>query len=439
VLASKVVTLGDHRFLRRGIALLAVSASSLGACTKAAHELERGPAGRGGASAVAEALALRFGPMEREPEFDALRPKLAQAALVPSRVFDDHAAWPVEGSTWRTVEFAGRETDGVYRMGVRAEAPEPVVVGQYRGRLRLERVDGGRYEWTLREDLAIGRVRPADLAAALDALLEGAEAVDEHAARAAIAATFPRTSHWLGLVLRLETLALARDAYGATNVRIGVRLAPEGLRAVAPRYAAFLQRYLSPIRVGLVVADEAGARWWALNGESNLWTLQLRVRGGSLVPLDGPAERRIPPLLRATSDYATRMGRFHIEAQHLVADVTLTRTPLEKGFLARFRQEPAWDLPFLVESLLGGPLGFPFEGAGSEAGWAAQEVPSGGTRVVRQYRVRVHETFILRWLGGMTNQAVSEFRAGAEREADWFNGQCLVALRDDFAALAAAP
>jgi hypothetical protein len=408
----------------------------LACCTPAAHELARGPGGRGGASGAAQALALRFGPVAREPDFDALRPKLAQAALIPSRVFDDPAAWPRQGSSWRAVEFAARETGGVYRMGVSGEAPEPVAVGQYRGRIRLERVGGGRYEWTVREELAIGSLRPADLAAALDALFKGAEAVDERAARAAIAAAFPRTAQWLGLALKLETLALARDAYGATSVRIGVRLAPEGLRATAPLYASFLQRYLTPVRLGLVVADESGASWWTLAGEGNLWTLRLRVRGGSLVPLEGPAERRIPPLLRATSDYATQMGRFHIEARRLVADVTLTRAPLEKGFLARFRQEPEWDLPFLVESLLGGPLGFPFAGAGSEAGWAAQEVASGGTRVVRDYRVRVHETFILRWLGGMTSQAISEFRAGAEREADRFHGQCLIALRDDLADLA---
>jgi hypothetical protein len=211
-------------------------------------------------------------------------------------------------------------------------------------------------------------------------------------------------------------------------------LIPAGLRATAPRYAAFLDKYLTPIRTRVVVRDSTGATWWTLEGERNLWTLRLRARGGSLVPLEGDAERRLPERLRVTSDYATRMGRFRVAARGLVAEVVLTRTPEEKGFVAHFRQKPEWDLPFLVESLLGGPLSYPFEGSGSEAGWAAIETPS-GTRFVRHYRARVGENFVLRWLGGMTNRALGEFRAGAEREADRYHGECLLAVRDDLGAL----
>ena len=144
-------------------------------------------------------------------------------------------------------------------------------------------------------------------------------------------------------------------------------------------------------------------------------------------------------LLRVTIDYETRMGRFRVGVSRLVADVALTRTGVEKGFDARFLQPPDWQLPFLVESLLNGPLRFPFEAPGSEAGWAARETPEGGTRFVRHYRARVRETWILRWLGGMTSDAVDEFRSGAEREADLFHRECLLALRDDLATLAAAP
>ena len=51
----------------------------------------------------------------------------------------------------------------------------------------------------------------------------------------------------------------------------------------------------------------------------------------------------------------------------------------------------------------------------------------------------MRETWILRWLGGMTSTAVSEFRRGAEAEADRFHRECLLALRDDLAALAPRP
>ena len=235
-------------------------------------------------------------------------------------------------------------------------------------------------------------------------------------------------------MLSLEQLSLAHDALGATSVTLAVRLVPAGLRPTAPRYAAFLDKYLSPMRARAVAADATGATWWTLEGEDKLWTLRLRARGGSLVPLEGDVMRGIPERLRVTSDYATRMGRHKVAARKLVAEVALTRTPVEKGFVAHFRQKPDWELPFLVEPLLGSPLSYPFDGPGSEAGWTARETPA-GTHFVRHYRTRVAENWVLRWLGGMTNRAVGEFRAGAEREADRYHGECLLALRDDLVAL----
>lgn len=425
--------------MRRPALAIVLLALAPGACREAARGLSSGPAGEDGPRALVEALADRFGPIDREPAFDALRPRLARAALVPSRVFDDEKVWTAGAEAWRAVEFEGYRAGSAYRIGVRAHAVTPVVPGGYRGRVRLERLAGGRFEWTVDEELAVGGVRPSDLAAALEALLRGAEASSEAAVRAAIAAAVPRASGRLGLLLRLETLELRRDAHGATAVRLGVRLTPDGIGGFAPRYAAFIRKYATPIRMRLLVADTAGAAWWSLEAADNLWTLRMRVRDGSLVPRDGPADGRVPPLLRATADYSTRMGRYKVGASALVAEVALTRTDAEKGFSARFLREPEWELPFLVETLIGGPLQFPFEGRGSEGGWAVRQAPGAGTRFVRHYRARVRETWILRWLGGMTSQAVGEFRRGAEAEADRFHRECLLALRDDLATRAATP
>jgi hypothetical protein len=404
------------------------------ACREPARRLVSGPGGEAAARSVVEALALRFGEASREPAFDALRPKLARAALVPSWIWDDAPAWPRQGESWRSVEFAGYRSGSEYRFGVRPFAPEPAEVGQYRGQLRLDKLASGRFEWSVREELAVGAVRPAELAAALDALLVGAQAADEPRARAAIAAAFPRASAKLGLLLSLEQLSLAHDALGATSLTLAVRLVPASLRPTAPRYAAFLDKYLSPMRVRMVAADATGATWWTLEGEDKLWTLRLRTRGGSLLPLEGDVMRGVPERLSVTSDYATRMGRYTVAARKLVAEVALTRTPVEKGFVAHFRRKPDWDLPFLVQSLLGSPLSYPFDGPGSEAGWSAVAAPA-GMRFVRHYRARVAENWVLRWLGGMTNRAVGEFRAGAEREADRYHGECLLAVRDDLVAL----
>jgi hypothetical protein len=429
----------QHGTMRRVILPLALALAAIAAaCRPAAREAARGPAGRDGPVVLVQALADRFGPIDREPGFDALRPKLARAALVPSRVLEDGTVWRTRGDDWRAVELDGYSWGATYRIGARAEALLARAPGQYRGRVHLRHIGGGRFEWTVSEELAVGPVRPSDLAGALDALFRGAERSTGASARAAIAGALPRASAKLGLLLRLETLTLRPDAHGATSVRLAVRLTPAGIRGFAPHYSAFLEKYARPMRGSLVVADSRGAAWWTLETADHLWTLRLRVRDGSLVPLEGPADRRLPGHLRAAADYATRMGRFKVGARRIAADLSLTRTPGEKGLSARFLEEPDWQLPFLVETLLDDPLRYPFEAPGSEIEWAARETPRGAL-LTGLYRARVRETWILRWLGGMVGNAVGEFRGGAEGEADQYHRECLLALRDDLAALGTSP
>jgi hypothetical protein len=406
------------------------------ACQEPAREFSRGPAGAAAGGTLVEALALRFGPAQHDAAFTALRPKLAQAALVPSRVIDDPSAWPVRDGERRAVELVGYGSlADAYHLGVRREAPPPAAPGEYRGRVQLQRTGGDRYQWDVTEELAVGPVRVAELAGALDALLRAAEGTDGAAARAAVLRAFPRATPALGQLLRLETLALWREG-GSTRVDVGVRLVPDALVPSAPRLARFVRQYFGPMQLHAIAGDAAGRAWWTLDASQSLWTLRLRTRGGSLVPLEGPPDARIPGDLRVTVDYETRMGRFRVGARRLAAELTLVRTPAEKGFVARFLAEPEWDLPFLVEPLLHGPLRHPFEAPGSEAGFSAREQPGGPTRLVRHFRARVRESFILRWLGGLTSSAMSDFRAGAEAELDAWARECLLAVRDDLGVLA---
>ena len=45
------------------------------------------------------------------------------------------------------------------------------------------------------------------------------------------------------------------------------------------------------------------------------------------------------------------------------------------------------------------------------------------------------KSWIVRWMGGRSNEAMSDFRKGAEVEADRYSQECLYALRDDVVTL----
>src|SRR6185295_2951917 len=128
---------------------------------------------------------------------------------------------------------------------------------------------------------------------------------------------------------------------------------------------------------------------------------------------------------------STKAGRFRMGVDGLEADLSLVREPREKGFVASFVRSPGWQLPFLVEPFLRGSLRFPFEGDGSFVAFSVRDQPGEPTRFVYEYRLPVRESWIIRWMGGLSAAAVDEFRRGAEAEADRYTGECLLALRED--------
>jgi hypothetical protein len=421
-----------RRELRIGVCALALVASG---CRESVRELASGPGGPAAADEFTVAIATRFGPIDRGPRFDAARPKLARSALVPSRVFGEADLWTAREGDWRELDYFGHRQGEGYRLEVQPSAPPPREPGDYRGRLRLHRIDDGRYEWLMRQELAVGSLRPEDVSEALTALFRSIEGVSAIEARARAAEVFPRSAAAFSRLYHLETLELDPEEGGATSVRLGIRLRPDRIRETAPRYAAFLEKVAAPMRARATVSDASNTPWWGLEIGELLWTFRFRIRDGSLVPLEGPADRRLPDQLRLQVEFSTRAGLFTIGVRRLVADVTLTRERHEKGYTARYRQEPDWRLPFLIKPLLSKSLSYPFEGPGSYSTFALRAVPEGPTELVRDYGIRVRESWILKWMGGLGNSAVSDFRKGAESESDRYSRECLYALRDDVVTL----
>jgi len=381
------------------------------------------------------ALAARFGPVEREPAFDALRPKLQRASLVPSRVFDDPEVWTSRDGETRGVSFAGAFADGRYRVGVRPRPRPPLRPGDYTGALALRRLGPGEFEWSAAEAIALGTLPVDGVAGAATALLRGAETAPAGDARGLLRRLLPRTATALGRGLRLAELQLARDGEGATRVSAVALLDPDTLATAFPRYAAFLRRHALPIRLHAEASDGRGGRFWELIGEDGRWALAARVRDGHLVPLGGGL-RPVPDALRLRLDLTSKAGLFRYGVAGLEAHVRLLRRPGEKGFLASFTDEPGWVMPFLVKPLLRASLRRPFEGDGAELGYSLREDEAGRTLVTRDYRIVVQESWLVRWIGRNTGAVVAAFRGSAESEGDRFSAEALLALRADLIALA---
>jgi hypothetical protein len=389
---------------------------------------------------VLVALATRFGPLEKGPRFAALRPRLARAGLVPSRVFDDASVWTAARGEQRELGFQGVAlTDQPYALDVAGSPRAPVRPGDYRGLLRLRRVQRGEFEWRMDETLALGRVRVQALAGAGEALLHLAEAVPTGDARAALRGSLPRTSACLGRVFSLERLTLVATPDGARRVEAEAVLHPEWLEKELPLYADFLRRYVSTLQASVSLEDPPGSPYWRAALHDGRLTLRLGVRGGALSPLEGPA-RRLGRSGTARVAFTMKAGLFRVGFSDLLGDVTLARGPGPLELRAAFRREPAWRVPFLVEPFVRGSLRRPFEGEGAVFALAVRDGDSPGAPAVvaREYRLAVKESWLLRWLGGNVDAAVRDFRAGAEAQADRLARETFLALREDVRALLAA-
>jgi hypothetical protein len=148
-------------------------------------------------------------------------------------------------------------------------------------------------------------------------------------------------------------------------------------------------------------------------------------------------------VMRLTADMSVKVGPFRVGARELEVRTLRRSSPSEIAMTFRFPREPEWQLPPLVARLLRSPLRRPFEGSGALMRYGVRtEVDSSGatlSTVWRDIDVTVRESAILRFFGRLGGTALSDFRAGAEKEAERLWGETLRGLADDITAIARCP
>ena len=384
-------------------------------------------------TAFADALYRRYQNVERAPFYAAARAKLGKRALSPSAVFDDTTAWTSRPDAKNRFLMAeGIATpDGHYRFTPRANAAFPDRLANARHLTQLTKLaHDGEYEWRTTVDFALGSMTPADWGTGMRALLGSAEGRADADLRADVRSTLPRTTAALGRMFSLDTLHAQRLAAGTTALTIVTKVHPEWLKPEFPLYAKFIGKYVSPAAYRIVLRDARGMRWLEMNAGERGLAFRLRVQNGGLVPLDGPVHP-MPDTLRLTMDASTRYSIFTIGMRGMQGTVVFLRSPTERGWAMRFDHAPEWQLPLFAESMLRSPLRRPFEQGGVVGKVSFRTGPGAQTYITRDFRVAVQESAVIRFLGGLSGSAFSEFDGPAEKEENRFNAELFQAMRDD--------
>ena len=384
------------------------------------------------ASQLFSAFGERYTNVTREPKYDVARTRIAEAALIPSRVFNDTASWTVlTGSSTRTLFVAAEFSDGKYRFGARKSVDMPHAVAEGRHVIVLNRTGEQQYVWDTDVDFAVGSLTPTDVDAFFTALFAASEHRGEGELRADYRAAFPRTTVALGRLVSLDSLVPVNAADGSTSMTMVAHMEPKRIEQRFPLFAKWLSKYIGSARYRFRLTDHGGATWLTADGADARLTLRFRSLHGRLLPLAGPA-RAMPDTLQLLTDFTMKVKIFTVGVRNMVSDFRITREPNERSVVIVSRRDPDWSLPLITARLIRSSLQFPFQGTGIVLALGVRDKTPGAQSILnRRSHLAVQESGVLRFLAGLATHAVSEFDAGAEAEQDVFLRELFGALEAD--------
>ena len=377
------------------------------------------------------ALGSRHADVARNAKYEYARLQLAKGALVPSRIFDDTGTWTRRSGEVRLLEIQGTFVDGKYSLASHVDVPAPRKAADGRHAITLSRLSDNEFRWDTAVDFAIGSIRPADVASVLAKLVSSAEGKTEREARTDLAATAPRTSGALGQLFSLDSLRPTRLGDGSTAVTLVVGIHSDRLRQRYPAFGDYVRRYVDPLRSRVVVTDRGGVPFMELVSNEKQVTIRLRTCGGEIVPLSG-AIRAMPDTLELLVDFKARVKHLGVGFHGLRMEMVHVRHDAsENSWVVTAHHEPEWDFPLAMATLIRAPLRRPFAGEGSLFRLGVRGDGAGPTVLVRQIRLFVQESAILRFLNSLSGAAFSEFEDRVDREENAWLREVFSGMRAD--------
>ena len=376
------------------------------------------------------ALRARHADVVRNSKYTYARLQIAKGALVPSKVFADSGVWTRGSGAVRLLETHGAYVDGKYSLAARVGVPEPRSPADGRHAITLSRLSENEFRWDTTVDFAIGSIRPADVATILSHLVAAAEGKSEREARADLSATAPRTSAALGQLFSIDSLRPTKLGDGSTALTLVIGIHSDLFRRRYPAFGDYVRRYVDPLRYRVLVTDRSATPYFEATARDRQVTVRLRTFGGELIPLVGPI-RPMPDTLSVQMDFKARVKRLGVGFHDLRMElIHVRRGESENSWVVTARREPEWDFPLAMARLIRAPLRRPFAGEGSLFRLGVRGDGAGQTVIVRQVRLFVQESAILRFLNSLSGAAFSDFEDRVDREENAW-------LREVFSGMAA--
>lgn len=337
----------------------------------------------------------------------------------------------------RLLETHGGFADGRYQLSSRSGVVAPRSAGDGRHVITLSRLSDNAFRWDATVDFALGSVRPPEIGSAAAQLIAGSERQTERQARADLAAAAPRTSAVLGMAFSLDSLHPTPLADGSTAVTLGIAMRSDLLARRYPAFGDYMRRYVDPAKYRVLVTDRAGVPYMEASARDRLLSVRLRTLHGKIVALSG-APAVMPDTLVLRVDFKARIKHLGVGFHDLSMELIHHREgDTVNEWVMTARKEPEWDLPFAAARLIRASLRRPFAGEGSLFRIGLRGDADGPTVIVRQTRLYVQESAILRFLNSLSSAALSDFESKVEQEENAWLRELFTAMRDDAQAIAA--